>query len=284
LASHRSRHTIRAYRVDLTALFDYLDAGGVDALHAERRHIDAWRLQLTGQQSTIARKLAAVSSFYTYAMTDGATDHNPAARLRRPKIDVDHSSTQGMTQPQAQAFLDTARADSPRSRALACLMVFTGIRLDEALSGTTDDLKHDSGHRVLVVTRKGGKRQKIVLPAQVIDALTEYLGTAAAQGKAVVRDTGAAAPLFTTASGRRWEPSEAYRTVRRLAAAAGIPGVISPHSLRHTHATLALDAGVNLADLQDSMGQADPRTTRRYDRARGRLERASSHTVAGLLH
>lgn len=55
------------------------------------------------------------------------------------------------------------------------------------------------------------------------------------------------------------------------------------HSLRHTHATLALDAGATLRDLQGSMAHADPRTTRRYDRARGRLERSSAYTVASAL-
>lgn len=87
----------------------------------------------------------------------------------------------------------------------------------------------------------------------------------------------------TTTTGKRWAASEAFPTVQRLARAAGIEGQVSPHGLRHTHATLALDAGVPLRDLQDSMGHADPRTTRRYDRARARLERSSAYAVASAL-
>lgn len=138
---------------------------------------------------------------------------------------------------------------------------------------------------MLFVTRKGGKRAKVALPAPAVDALSALLGTTAAQGTEVVGVDAASAdaPLFTTATGKRWATSEAFRTVQRLARVAGIEGRVSPHSLRHTHATLALDAGVTLHDLQDSMGHADPRTTRRYDRARGRLEKSSSYTVASAL-
>ncbi|MBT2568104.1 tyrosine-type recombinase/integrase [Arthrobacter sp. ISL-85] len=68
--------------------------------------------------------------------------------------------------------------------------------------------------------------------------------------------------LFTTASGRRWQRSEAARTVRRLARRVGIDGRICPHSLRHAFATIALDAGVSLHSLQDSMGFADHQAVR----------------------
>ncbi|MDQ1124887.1 tyrosine-type recombinase/integrase [Microbacterium trichothecenolyticum] len=200
-------------------------------------------------------------------------------------MDADHSSTRGLSKTEAVAFLDAAAKDGPRSRALAALLVHTGVRISEALAATHDDLQHDTGHRVLVVSRKGGKRAKIALPAPVLDALAAYLGASTAQGAEVITNASAQtdAPIFTTSTGKRWAASEAFRTVQRLARAAGIEGQVSPHGLRHTHATLALDAGVPLRDLQDSMGHADPRTTRRYDRARARLERSSAYAVASVL-
>ena len=90
-------------------------------------------------------------------------------------------------------------------------------------------------------------------------------------------------PLFTTGTGNAWNRSEAFRTIRRLALKAGIEGRISPHSLRHTFATIALDNGVALHDLQDSLGQADPRTTRRYDRSRHSLSKSAGYDVARAL-
>lgn len=76
---------------------------------------------------------------------------------------------------------------------------------------------------------------------------------------------------------------QAARAVRRLAKAAGINKTISPHSLRHTAVTLALDSGVSLRDVQDLARHADPRTTRRYDRARGALDRHATYELARFL-
>lgn len=92
-------------------------------------------------------------------------------------------------------------------------------------------------------------------------------------------------PLFTTTTGRRLDRTSAYRIVRRLARRAEIPAAasISPHSLRHSFATAALDAGVALRDVQDALGHADPRTTRRYDRTRHSLDRHATYAVASYL-
>ena len=72
----------------------------------------------------------------------------------------------------------------------------------------------------------------------------------------------------------------ADRTVKRLARRAGISKRISPHSLRHSFITAALDAGVPLRDVQEAASHADPRTTLRYDRARASLDRHATYIVA----
>jgi integrase/recombinase XerD len=82
------------------------------------------------------------------------------------------------------------------------------------------------------------------------------------------------APLFVDAEGRQLDRFDAGGIVRRLARAAGIRKIVSPHSLRHSFITLALDAGVPLRDVQDGAGHADPKTTRRYDRGRHSLDRS----------
>lgn len=74
----------------------------------------------------------------------------------------------------------------------------------------------------------------MAVPAPAVEALNAYLGTT---GRELVAGTaGAGLPLFTTATGKRWAPSEAFRTVQRLARAADVEGKISPHSPRHTFA------------------------------------------------
>ncbi len=75
----------------------------------------------------------------------------------------------------------------------------------------------------------------------------------------------------------------ADRTVKRLARRAGITKRISPHCLRHSFITAALDAGVALRDVQEAASHSNPRTTMRYDRGRGSLDRHATYIVATFL-
>lgn len=278
-----SPHTLRAYSRSITGFCSWLDARGMDLLTVKRPIIDGYRHTMSGlSPATVAAKLAALSSFYRYALSaDAIAGGNPVELVKRPKVNADHSSTEGLTKDQARALLSAARADGRRSHALVSLLLFTGIRLSEALNADTTDYGHDTGHRTLSIRRKGGKDGKVAVPAPAVEALDAYLGTT---GRTLVGGAaGDGMPLFTTATGKRWASSEAFRNVQRLARVAGLEGRISPHSLRHTFATLALDAGTALHDLQDSMGHADPRTTRRYDRARHSLVKAAGYDVARAL-
>ncbi|MFJ2662609.1 tyrosine-type recombinase/integrase [Arthrobacter koreensis] len=277
-----SAHTLKAYSRNLLDYCLWLDSLNLDLFEVRRVHVDGYRHSLTGAPSTVARTLAALSSFYRYAVAEDAASVNPVLSVTRPRVDADHSSTQGLSRDQAKDLLRVARTDSPRANALVNVLLFTGVRISEALGATTDGYGHDAGHRTLQVQRKGGKTGKVAVPAPAVEALNLYLGT---RGTELVPIHGPVnrRPLFTTRTGRRWNRSEAFRTVQRLADKAGIDGSISPHSLRHTFATIALDSGVPLHDVQDSLGQADPRTTRRYDRSRHKLEKSAGYDVARAL-
>jgi site-specific recombinase XerD len=275
-----SPHTLRAYTRSMAGYCSWLDARGMDLLGVKRPVIDGYRHTLTGAPATVAAKLAALSSFYRYALFAELVAANPVELVKRPKVDPDYSGTQGLSKDQAKALLAAARADGPRSHALVSLLLFTGIRLGEALNAGTTDYGHDIGHRTLRIRRKGGKAGTVAVPAPAVEALNAYLGTT---GRELVASPAGGLPIFTTGTGKRWNPSEAFRTVQRLAKAAEVEGKISPHSLRHTFATIALGAGTTLHDLQDCMGHADPRTTRRYDRARHTLNKAAGYDVARAL-
>ena len=98
-------------------------------------------------------------------------------------------------------------------------------------------------------------------------------------------DGAPAGPLLATAGGARLDQSALWKLVRRMARAAAIPQwrELSPHSMRHTAITLALDAGVPLRDVQDYAGHRDPRTTRGYDRSRASLDRNAAYTLTSYL-
>jgi integrase/recombinase XerD len=89
--------------------------------------------------------------------------------------------------------------------------------------------------------------------------------------------------VLLAADGRRLDRRGAGRIVRKVARRAGIAKVVTPHTLRHAFITAGLDAGVPLRDVQEAASHADPRTTMRYDRARGSLDRHATYVVAAYI-
>jgi site-specific recombinase XerD len=306
LAGYRSARTRRAYAADLAAWLHWLTTRQVDVLDARRIHVDLWTrglLDAGAASSSVARRLSAVSSWYRHLGEHDLISINPAAAVRRPRVDPDHTTTVGLDRDQARALLAAADTDTgpARLRAAAAirLLLHQGLRVDELARAVVADLGHDRGHRILTVTRKGGHRIALVLPPATTVALDAYLATRVATpsmasvataadrvaGRPAVASADAAGPLLATNTGGRLDQAALWHLVRRLARAAGIEhwAALSPHSLRHTAITLALDAGASLRDVQDFAGHRDPRTTRRYDRSRHSLDRNAAYTLTAYL-
>jgi site-specific recombinase XerD len=220
--------------------------------------------------TTIARRLSTVAGFYRYCVEEELLTHNPATNVRRPRLR--HEPTiLGLDRNELGAFLVQAGLSGARDHALACLLALNGLRVSEALGTNIADVGLERGHHTLRVRRKGGKT--VIVPMAPRTARTVYL----AIGE---RSEG---PIFTTGDGQRMNRHQATRVVRRLTKHAGIDKKISPHSLRHSFITAALDAGVPLRDVQEAASHADPRTTMRYDRARRSLDRHATYIVATFV-
>ncbi len=275
-------NTATAYRRDLQAWAAWCAGLGVHPLAAERHHVDAWVRHLTtnpqprigrpASAATVARKLSALSGFYDFGLHDaGVLSHSPVASVRRPKVAAE-SQAIGLTADELRRLLATAAAHSSRSAALVSVLTFCGLRISEALGAAVRDYSHDQGHRVLRVTRKGGKAGRVALAPPVVRALDAYL------------DGRADGPLFLARDGSsRYPYRSAHEQLGRLCRTAGLPAGVTPHSLRHSYATESLQLGAALQDVQDALGHADPRTTRRYDRNRNRLDRSPNYLLAGAL-
>jgi integrase/recombinase XerD len=265
--------TREAYARDLHVWGEFLMVIGVEVLGAQRVHVDAFARRSEDEgvaPATIARRLSALSGFYAYALDENLIARSPVARVRRPRVS-DESPRLGVDRTEMRGLLDAAHASGLRDHALACLLVLNGLRVSETMAADVADLAYERGHRTIKLRRKGGKRQRIALAPRTAAALDAMLDGRSSGG------------LFVTRSGQRMDRHAALKVVRRLARAAGIEHVVSPHSLRHGFVTAALDAGVSLRDVQDAAGHADPRTTRRYDRGRHAFDRAATYTVASYL-
>ncbi|MEV0732279.1 tyrosine-type recombinase/integrase [Polymorphospora sp. NPDC050346] len=314
-ARRGSVHTAVGYGRDLSTYLRWCQQERLDPLTARPTDVGQYRvwreLGYAGRPAkpaTVARALAAVSSWYTYLVvnTDGAVVRNPVAGTKRPKAPR-KSPTAGLTLDEVDLLLAQADAEvaaraeaattqptpyyrtrhlaALRDRALLRMLADLGIRINEALARNISDLSHNAAHRTLRIVVKGGDVQERALPRHTLDALRDYLSArAAATGIDPGKLTG---PIFATTgmSGEgRLAEANVFTLIRRLANAAGIPSAarLSAHSLRHAFATDSRAVGVPLEDVQDAMHHADPRTTRRYDRDRHSLDRDPAYVLAAL--
>ncbi|MFY1622696.1 tyrosine-type recombinase/integrase [Micromonospora sp. WMMD723] len=288
-----SAHTRDAYRRDIAGWLTWCAGGDLDPLRATFLDVNAYARQLEATPAarsgrpltpaTVARKLSALSSWYEFLVKLRAVDANPVSGADRPRIDRDHSATVGLTPQEVDALLAAADADTgptaARNRAAVALLADLGLRVGELVSLDLADLGAERGHRSVRFVGKGGKSRRRALTPGTAYALDAYLTErAATAGVAVEALTG---PLLATTTGGRLDRHSVFRLVRRLAATAGIAAAakLSPHSLRHAFATTAREEGVPLEDVQDAMGHADPRTTRRYDRDRHNLDRDPAYVI-----
>ncbi|MEZ5377162.1 MAG: tyrosine-type recombinase/integrase [Acidimicrobiales bacterium] len=271
LLAQTSTNTRKAYRSDLRIFHDWLTdhADSTPLLHATRAHVDAWARH--GEEverrrpSTIARRLTTLSAFYGYVIDEGVLDINPAGRVKRPKVGEGHVElTPGLDRDQARALLACAAAHGPRDHLLVLLLLTVGLRISEALSLDLDDIEEHRGHQSVLIRGKGGTENRVTLPPLAYS---------------VARQIGDTGPMLHR-DGVRWNRDQANRALTRLARRACLGRHVTPHMLRVTAITEALEADIPLRDVQDFARHADPRTTRRYDRARAGLDRHAATAAA----
>lgn len=316
LADQDSPHTRTAYARDLAGItqapktgrrqprampvpcwLDWCAAAGAGPLAVTPDHVALYARTLEASglaHTTRARKLSAVSSWYTHLVQRDVIAASPA-KIKRPKVDRDTRVSPGLTRQQAQALMAAADGDpgpqQARTSALMATLLLTGARVSEAVTADTDDLGIDYGHRVLWVTRKGGKRQPLALPGPAAGRIDAYLASRPALAPVPVLPGQAGLSrhplLFATESGKRIAQPDVWKLIRRLGRRAGFPpelvAHIGPHSLRATFITLSLDAGAPLRDVQDAAGHMSADTTRGYDRSRHNLDRAPGWALAAYL-
>lgn len=280
LESFPSPNTRGAYRRDVTRWLDWCDLYGVPLQDARRGDVDAYRSELEGDEaapaiSTVRRRLAAVSSFYIYWVSEGVLERNPAAHARRPKASRTPGSI-ALTLAQARQFVDytDGRADA-RAALVIRLLLETGMRVSELCGASVGDLEVSSGHRTLMIVRKGGVKAATVLTIRTVQLLEAYL-----EGRA-------SGPLLITANETALDRAYVRRLVRRLAREAGLPAEVCermhPHVLRHTAATLLDEAGIPMQRIQRQLGHADIRQTELYAGHRQELEASPVYVLGSLL-
>ncbi len=269
LASARlAPHTVEAYRRDLTALAAWLKHSPSTAATEELEcHLAELRAQGLAA-STIARRTAALRSFFRHQVLLGARRDNPAAELELPRRRRTLPRT--LSPGEAERLVEAAAGTTPRSlrdRALVELLYGAGLRISEALG--LDRAGVDLESRLVRCVGKGGKERIVPIGREAVEALRRYL----ARGRPYL-DRRHRPELFLNARGGPLTRAGAFLILRTLAAKAGLePERIHPHLLRHSFATHLLEGGADLRSVQEMLGHADLATTELYTHVTDRRRR-----------
>lgn len=263
------------YEIALKQWFEWLAPREVRPLDVVRTHVEIWMRELEEKRhlkpATVAGKIGVICGFYKLAKIDRRILDNPCDHLRRPKV-PNESTRQGLNRLEVQRLLDASMRLGTQEHALICVMALLGPRVGEVCLLDVDDVGWQGSYRTLRLRREKGNRSGLVpLTPRLSMALDHHLGT---------RTTGS---LFTKRNGTRMDRKAAARVLERCVKAAGITKHITPHSLRHTFITIAMNSGAGMRDLQNSMGYADARQLTRYDRDKDNLSSHSTWQVAAAV-
>ncbi|MFZ2051494.1 MAG: site-specific tyrosine recombinase [Solirubrobacteraceae bacterium] len=270
-----SRHTLAAYRADLLALSEFLDARGVDLLQARHGDLAAFLAMLAqpieedprnGQParaalapSTLQRKAASIRSFYKHLRREELIDHDPTADLRWQRRARRLPGV--LSREQVAQLLAQPRGTDPlalRDRALLELMYACGLRISEAVVLEVGDVDLEEG--LLRARGKGSKERIVPVGRLAVAALRVY----ESRGRRVLVGNAVQSRLFVNSRGGAISRQGLYKVIMGHAGSAGLAQRMSPHTLRHSFATHLLAGGCDLRALQEMLGHADLATTQLY--------------------
>jgi integrase/recombinase XerD len=267
-AARLAPRTVEAYRRDLTDFSRWL--GGAPG-EATTEQLESYVAQMRADglaATTIARRVAALRSFFRHQMLLGARAENPAAELALPRRRRALPKT--LSPGEAERLIDAAAGTTPRSmrdRALVELLYGAGLRVSEAVG--LERAGVDLENRVVRAIGKGSKERIVPIGRQAVDALRRYL----AHGRPFL-DKRHRPELFLNAQGGALTRAGAFLILRKLAEKAGLePGRVHPHLLRHSFATHLLEGGADLRSVQEMLGHADLATTELYTHVSDRRRR-----------
>jgi integrase/recombinase XerD len=259
-----SPHTIDAYSRDCRLFVMFLaaegDSGGRDLderavfeflVHERKRGRDA---------SSVRRSLSAVRTFCRFLVREGHLAANPAQNLENPRL---WKHLPAVLEEDEVTRLIRAVEDHPskhplRDRALIELLYATGLRVSEACQLRQQDVRRDLA--ILKCTGKGGRERIVPVSRRCLEAIAAYEVRERPRLAAKSRSEA----LFLSRGGKPLGREVVRGLLRRYARLAGIPGHLTPHTLRHSFATHLLRGGADLRVVQEILGHVKLETTEVY--------------------
>lgn len=267
-----SRNTMDAYRNDLSQFQEFIRS----RLNGTSEREDAWRwvdlellndyiADLRGRKgyrdTTTARKVAAIKSFFTYLAQNGDIEEPPTESLGSPR--VGRALPKYLTEEEIESLLEAAgqpgTAESRRDANILELLYATGLRVSELVSLNVQDIDFQESY--IRCWGKGSKERIVYAHAKAMGGLQEYL---AGPRMSLVGDNKDEPALFVNHRGERLTRQWVWTILKTYGKKAGLDQKITPHTLRHSFATHLLQKGASLRHVQELLGHSSISTTQVY--------------------
>ena len=280
LCGNTALSTRRVYRIDALHFNSWLVEQSLSIATVDYESLSRYRTFLADNYAkpTASRMLVVARRLLDIAVILKLRADNPATQLKGFKGASNNETThRALTRFEAQELLssvDRTTAKGKRDYALLLLLLRTGIRRAEAAELTPGDITTEQGHNVLIIQHgKGDKRRRVKLPVDVHRVLQDYVTTIG------LNEAEKKTPLFVSfiKGDKPRQPfvglggKDIERIVEGYAKKSGLAG-LSPHGLRASFVTLALEGGAKLQQVQYAAGHSDPATTERYQKRKFNLD------------
>jgi integrase/recombinase XerD len=267
-----AQNTLAAYRNDLGQFLDFLEAERDSNRwrDIDQRDIVDFMLELREREyspATVARKLAAVKSFFHFLVAESVVEDDPTATLDAPRVKKRLPRALSREEVVRLLAAPEAAGEGPkmlRDRAMLEVLYASGLRVSELVGLDLGDVSLDSA--TLRCLGKGGKERIVPIHPRAIEALRAYVE----EGRvAFLKDPDEEA-LFLNPRGGRLTRQGLWLILKEYVALAGVEAEVTPHTLRHSFATHLLDGGAGLREVQQLLGHSNVSTTQIYTEVSGR--------------
>lgn len=259
-----SGNTLAAYRNDLEQFLQAMEEEGTRAWEQVTQDVIIDYIMALREReyasSTVARKIAALKSFFHFLAAEEIVSDDPTLNLDSPKVKKRLPVT--LSYEEVERLLHAPQGSTPkaiRDKALLELLYATGMRVTELVSLNLEDINLASA-TVRVTQGKGGKERIIPIHSRAVEALREYL----AKARRMLLKSPEERALFLNHRGERLTRQGLWLIIKQYVREAGIKTEVTPHTLRHSFATHLLNGKADLRHVQELLGHANISTTQIY--------------------
>jgi len=263
-----SNNTLTAYQNDLRQFLIFLQQMSPDQRprgwgNVTRDHIVSYILEMKEREyasSTVARKVAAVKSFFKFLTETGQIKSNPAAQMETPRAEKHLPAT--VSTEDVDRLLEAPVGDAPaalRDRAMLEMLYATGLRVSELVALNVSDVNVDAG--TVRCIGKGKKERILPIYDRARDVLGDYIGHGRPK---LLGEHNNEDALFLNRRGTRLTRQGLWLIIKHYVQEVGIKENVTPHTLRHSFATHMLSGGADLRAVQQMLGHANISTTQIY--------------------